>query len=81
QGSALDTSLSLQALTQQGVTTNVAQAVSYLTTTQLTGSDKGWVVGQETVSDTITTAQVIIALVPLKNMSAAVPTSIANGLA
>lgn len=80
-GSALDTSLSLQALNQQGVSTNVSQAVSFLTASQLTGSDSGWALGQEGVSDPATTAQVIQALVPLKSVSSAVPTAITNGLA
>jgi len=79
-GSALDTGLSLQALNQQGVSTNVSQAVSYLTATQLTGSDAGWTLGQESISDPVTTAQVIQALVPLKAVSASVPTAITNGL-
>jgi len=81
QGSPLDTALTLQALTQQGVTTNVSQAVAYLTTAQLTGSDPGWALGQETTSDPVTTAQVLIALIPLKSVSSAVPTAIINGLA
>lgn len=79
-GSALDTSLSLQALSQQGISTNVSQAVTFLTGTQLTGSDAGWTLGQESVSDPVTTAQVIQALVPLKSISSAVPTAITNGL-
>jgi len=81
QGSPLDTALTLQALTQQGVTTNVSQAVTYLTSSQLTGTDTGWALGQETTSDPITTAQVLIALIPLKAVSSAVPAAIINGLA
>ncbi len=80
QGSPLDTALTLQALTQQGVTTNVSQAVAYLTSSQLTGTDTGWALGQETTSDPITTAQVLIALIPLKAVSSAVPAAIINGL-
>lgn len=80
QGAALDTGLTLQALTQQGVTTNVSQAVAYLTSTQLTGGDSGWALGQETTSDPVTTAQVLIALIPLKSVSSAVPTAVTNGL-
>lgn len=79
-GSAIDTSLSLQALNQQGITTNVLQAVSFLTASQLPGADSGWSLGQEAVSDPITTAQVIQALVPLRSVSSAVPTAITNGL-
>lgn len=80
QGSALDTGLTLQALVQQDVSTNVSQAVSYLTATQLGGPDSGWALGQETASDPATTAQALIALVPLKSVNSAVPTAIANGL-
>jgi hypothetical protein len=79
-GSPLDTSLSLQALNQQGINANVSQAVSFLTAAQLTGSDSGWALGQESVSDPTTTAQVIQALIPLKSVSTGVPTAIANGL-
>jgi len=81
QSAALDTALTLQAYNQAGVTTNVANAVTYLTGAQLTGSDKGWVLGQETTSDPITTAQVLIALIPLKASYPAVATPISNGLA
>lgn len=79
-GSPLDTSLSLQALNQQGINANVSQAVSFLTAAQLTGSDSGWALGQESVSDPATTAQVIQALIPLKSVSTGVPTAITNGL-
>lgn len=81
QGSALDTALALQAYNQAGVTTNVANAVTYLTGAQLTGGDKGWVVAQETSSDPVSTAQVLIALIPLKTSYASLPTAITNGLA
>lgn len=79
-GSALDTAIALQALNQQNVTSNVSIAVSFLTGSQLTGTDSGWAVDQETSSDPITTAQVIQALVPLKGTSSAVPTAITNAL-
>lgn len=79
-GSALDTSLALQALKQQGVSTNISQAVSFLTSAQLTGTDTGWPLGQEGTSDPATTAQVIQALVPLTSVSTAVPTAITKGL-
>ncbi|MET3124446.1 hypothetical protein AAKU67_004061 [Oxalobacteraceae bacterium GrIS 2.11] len=80
-GAPLDTALSLQALNQQGITTNVAAAVTYLTGAQLVGTDNGWAIGRETTSDPVTTAQVLIALVPLKSVSAAVPTALTKGLA
>ena len=76
QGSALDSALSLQALSQAGVSTNVSSAISYLTGTQLTGSDKGWVIGQESTSDPATTAHAVIALLALQPGSQAA----ANGL-
>lgn len=79
-GSPLDTSLSLQALNQQGISANVSQAVTFLTASQLTGSDSGWTLGQETTSDPVTTAQVIQALVPLQTVNTAVPAAITNGL-
>lgn len=80
QGSTLDTALTLQALNQQGVSTNVAQAVAYLTASQLTGTDSGWALGQETISDPIATAQVLIALIPQKAL-AGVPNAITKGFA
>lgn len=81
QSAALDTALTLQAYNQAGVTTNIANAVTYLTGAQLTSSDKGWVLGQETASDPVTTAHVLIALIPLKASYPAVATPISNGLA
>ncbi|MGH7461862.1 MAG: hypothetical protein ACREMA_12680, partial [Longimicrobiales bacterium] len=82
QGSPLDTALSVQALSQQGVTTGVSQAVSYLLSVQLpaSGNDMGWALGQEAVSDPTTTAHVILALVPQKAANAAVPGAVSNGL-
>jgi hypothetical protein len=79
-GSPIDTSLSLQALTQQSVTTNVAAAVSYLAGAQLTGADNGWAVGRETTSDPITTAQVLIALAPLQSTNTSIPSALARGV-
>lgn len=81
QSAALDTALTLQAYNQAGMTTNVANAVTFLTGAQLTGSDKGWVLSQETASDPVTTAHVLIALIPLKGSYPAVATPISNGLA
>lgn len=81
QGCPLDTALTLQALNQQGVTTNVSQAVTYLTGAQLAGGDTGWALGKETASDPTTTAHVVIALIPQKALNTSVPTAITNGLA
>ena len=80
QGAPLDTSLSLQALNQQGAGTSMASAVSYLLGAQLTGSDRGWALGQESNSDPVTTAHVIQALVPLVSVNAGVSAAISNGL-
>jgi hypothetical protein len=80
QGSPLDTALALQAMNQQGVTSNVAQAVTYLMTSQIAGSDSGWAVSGQTASDPVTTAQVLLALIPLKGQYASVPTAVARGL-
>lgn len=79
QGSALDTSLSLQALSQQGVTANVAAALTYLVSSQITGSDSGWALGQESASDLMTTALVVQSLIPLKAMNTSVPAAITRG--
>lgn len=81
QGAALDSALTLQAYSQAGVSTNVSSGVSYLKGAQITGTDNGWAIGQETASDPATTAQVLQALIPLKSTDAALTTVIANGLA
>lgn len=84
QGSALDTALSLQALEQAGFGTTdpgVASAVTFLKAAQLTGLDKGWVIGGEIVSDPITTAEVLRALIPLQATDIALPAIVSNGLA
>ena len=81
QGSPLDTALALQAYKQAASTTDVSASITSLKNTQLTGSDKGWVIGQETSSDPITTAQVLIALIPYRGSDATLITPIANGLA
>lgn len=81
QGSPLDTALALQAYTQAAVTTNVSASITSLKNAQLTGSDKGWVIGQAMSSDPITTAQVLIALIPYRGSDPTLVTPIANGLA
>ncbi len=81
QGSPLDTALALQAYTQAAATTDVAASIASLKNAQLTGTDKGWVIGQETSSDPITTAQVLIALIPYRSSDPTLVTPIANGLA
>lgn len=81
QGSALDTAWLLQAYNKAGISANVSAATTYLKNTQLTSSDKGWVIGQETNSDPITTAEVLIALIPYRATDTSLVTPIANGLA
>lgn len=81
QGSALDTALALQAYYQAGVTSGVTTAITSLKNSQLTGTDKGWALGQETTSDPITTAQVLIALIPYRAGDSTLVTPITNGLA
>ena len=81
QGSPLDTALTLQAMTQQGATSGVANAVNYLVGTQLSGTDAGWALGSETTSDPTTTAQVLIALIGLQGQYATIPASVTKGLA
>ena len=81
QGSTLDTALALQALAQQGSNVGVANAVNYLLAAQLTGADTGWALGSETSSDPTTTAQVLIALIPLQSQYSGAPAAIAKGLA
>lgn len=80
QGSPLDTALTLQALWAAGSSTGVASATAYLKLAQLTGSDKGWSLAHETVSDPITTAHVVQALVPLRATDATLAVPVANAL-
>lgn len=81
QGAALDTALTLQFYAQAGITSGTASAINFLKSNQLTGIDKGWALGQETVSDPVTTAHVLIALSAYRASDATLATPIANGLA
>lgn len=81
QGAALDTALALQTYAQTGNTSGVGNAINYLKTSQLTGTDKGWALGQETVSDPVTTAHVLIALIAYRAGDTTLAIPIANGLA
>ena len=76
QGSTIDSALAIMAYTQLGSTFNVQAGVDYLRSAQLTGTDKGWAVAQESVSDPITTALVIQALVGFSG----VDTYVVNGV-
>lgn len=79
QGSPIDSALALLAYFQKGITSNTSQAISYLTGSQLSGTDKGWSVAQETISDPFTTSLVVQALVNY-NTSNSLSTPIANGV-
>ncbi|HEY4213699.1 MAG TPA: hypothetical protein VGM84_19630 [Steroidobacteraceae bacterium] len=81
QGSPIDTALTLQAYKLVGVNTNVASALAYLKSCQLTGADKGWPIAQEATSDPVTTAQVLLALIAYRSGDATLATPIANGMA
>jgi hypothetical protein len=77
QGSALDTALVLQAVPVSASD----PAITFLKSAQLAGTDKGWALGQETTSDSITTAQVLIALIPYRSGDSTLVTPVANGIA
>jgi photosystem II stability/assembly factor-like uncharacterized protein len=81
QGSAMDTALALLAYSQLGVSTNLQLALNYLKLTQLTGSDMGWPMAQDSASDPMTTALVVQSLVGYKSSDSSLATSIANGVA
>ena len=81
QGSGLDTALSLQAYNQAGGAINANAAISYLIGSQLPAGDAGWAIGQETTSDPVTTAQVLLALLPLQLTNSSLPAVSINGLA
>lgn len=76
ESGALDTALALQAMASLGQNTNVNQALSWLKANQL--SDKGWSIGQNTVSDPLATAQVILALKPYTGTDSSLSSVIAN---
>jgi hypothetical protein len=80
QGSPLDSAVTLLACSQLGITTNVQAALNYLKGAQLTGTDKGWPVAQETTSDAVTTAFVVQAMAAFKPLDSTLSTSIANGI-
>lgn len=79
-GSSLDTALALQAFQQAGLPEDTA-GVAFLEEAQLTGSDPGWAVAEETTSDPTTTAQVLLALLAYQSTDSTVVAPIANGLA
>lgn len=79
-GAPLDTGLALQALKLQNIAAPAPTAVAYLIGAQLSGTDGGWALGQETISDPFTTAQVIIGMKPFSGINVGAPNSIARGL-
>lgn len=82
QGSALDSALVLQAYAQTGTGQNVSNALTFLKASQLSGADTGWAIGQLTSSDPVTTAQVLLALIPYRNAGdATLASPVANGMA
>ena len=62
------------------VTANVQPALTYLKGVQLTGSDKGWPVAQETTGDPLTTALVVQSLLKYTSLDSSLSTNIASGL-
>jgi len=80
QGSPLDSAVALLACSQLGITSNVQAALNYLKGAQLTGTDKGWPVAQETAGDAVTTAFVVQAMAANKSLDSTLTTPIANGV-
>lgn len=78
QSSTMDSALAIMALTKLGTTLNVQAGVDYLRSVQLAGTDKGWAVAQESVSDPITTALVIQALVGFSGVDIYVVNGVAS---
>lgn len=78
ESAALDTALVLQAMAKLNQTANVQYALDWLKVTQLTGSDQGWALGQNTTSDPVVTAHVILGLQPFTSMDGALAAVISN---
>lgn len=64
-----------------GVLTDVSAATTNLKNVQRTGFDKGWATSPELSSDSITIAEVTIALTPCQLTDSSLVTPIAKGLA
>lgn len=79
--SPLDTALVLNTLGAFSSDADIGAAITYLKSSQLTGTDKGWPVGLETASDAFSTAMIIKALVPLQTQDPSLSVNIANGVA
>jgi hypothetical protein len=59
----------------------LGEAIAYLKANQLTGADKGWVVGLGSTSDALTTAMVVKALAPLQSQDPSLSVTVANAVA
>ncbi|HBA65222.1 MAG TPA: hypothetical protein DCZ48_03415, partial [Methylococcaceae bacterium] len=82
QSAVLDTALVLQAYAASGKTEGVSDAIAFLKSKQLNGgSDKGWPVALEPVSEPYTTAQVCLGLLPYSASDASLATVVQNALA
>lgn len=80
QGATMDSALVLQAYSQAAYSTNASNAINYLKTAQLTGLDTGWSLGQESSSDPVATAHVLMALMPYRASDTTLTTPVNNGL-
>ncbi|PKM37244.1 MAG: hypothetical protein CVV06_06900 [Gammaproteobacteria bacterium HGW-Gammaproteobacteria-10] len=82
QSAVLDTALVLQAYAASGKTEGVSDAIAFLKSKQLNGgSNKGWPVALEPVSEPYTTAQVCLALLSYSASDASLATVVQNALA
>jgi len=79
--SPLDTAVVLHTLSALGTGTDLGEAIAYLKANQLTGADKGWVVGLGSTSDALTTAMVVKALAPLQSQDPSLSVTVANAVA
>jgi hypothetical protein len=72
--------LVLQSAKAMNIAVDSADALSYLKAVQLTGSDKGWALGQSATVDPAATAQVVIAFADYKTQDPTLATPIANAV-
>ncbi len=77
----LDTAIVLNSLASLGAGANVQAAINTLKLSQLSGSDRGWAVALEPVSDPYTTAMVLLTLAALETTDPSLTTPVNNGLA
>jgi hypothetical protein len=81
QGSPLDTALVLLACAEAGGALDVAAALGYLKTAQLTGTERGWALAQQGSSDPAVTATVTRALARFRALDPTLARPVADGLA